>query len=391
MVDSMGLNVEFSNGDDLFPNKRVKNDPKQVQIFEIIDPNDLTSQEKEEKERERQRKILKRRADNFTNGVDIYKNFQYVDIDLMISCYDNWNYFKKPNKEQLITLISSVETLGILTPLVLVKEKHRTDYMVICGHSRLTALKNLYANGKNIRYKYAPCYVLDFDEVDEYFLRAMIIDSNLSYRCMDQTVLMKAIIERYTILKRTKTHRSEINIAQALADEFLVSRSTVYNYLCLKKLCEEAMVLLLEKRINLQAGRYLARVNHEMQVAILENFGIENINTIHQIKFLTNKDNMKLPELLKKIETAKDLVPFKTTVKITVARHLVDKFFEFAASLNKYAIFNFQGVFRTKDSRKYCNIAYDEEDIKFYLEKNMINMKNFNIVNARNIEQLQRC
>jgi len=202
---------------------------------------------------------------------------------------------------------------------------------------------------------------------------------------------VKAIIERYTILKRTKTHRSEINIAQALADEFLVSRSTVYNYLCLKKLCEEAMVLLLEKRINLQAGRYLARVNHEMQVAILENFGIENINTIHQIKFLTNQDNMKLPELLKKIETAKDLVPFKTTIKITVARHLVDKFFEFAADLNKYAIFNFQGVFRTKDSRKYCNIAYDEEDIKFYLEKNMINMKNFNIVNARNIEQLQRC
>ena len=298
MVDSMGLNVEFSTGEDLFPNKRVKNDPKQVQIQEIVDPNDPPSLEKEEKARDKERNILKRRVNNFTYGVDIYKNFQYVDIDLITPCPPNWNYFKKPNTEQLITLIASVETLGILCPLILYKEKHLNDYTVICGQSRLTALKNLFANTQDVRYKKAPCYIVDFDDIDEYYIRAMILDSNLSYRSMDQTVLMKAIIERYTILKRTKTYRSEINVAQALSEEFLISRSTVYNYLCLKKLCEEAMVLLLEKRINLQAGRYLARVNHEVQVMILENFGIENINTIHMIKFLTSKDNIKLPELL---------------------------------------------------------------------------------------------
>ncbi|MCL2321574.1 MAG: ParB/RepB/Spo0J family partition protein, partial [Oscillospiraceae bacterium] len=370
--------------------KRVKNDPKQVQIQEIIAPNDPTPLEKEEMERKKQANILKRRASNFTYGVDIYKNFQYVDIDLITPCPPNWNYFKKPNKEQLITLISSVESVGVLCPLILYKQKNHDDYTVICGHSRLAALKNLFENTQDIRYKKAPCYVLDYDEIDEYYIRAMIIDSNLSYRSMDKTVLMKAIIERYTILKRTKTYRSEINLAQALADEFLVSRSTVYNYLCLKKLCEEAMVLLLEKRINLQAARYLARVNHEVQVMILENFGIENINTIHRIKLLTMKDNIELPELLKLIEKAKELVPFKTTIKVTVVRHLVNKFFELAADLNKYAITNYQGVFHTNNSKRYCNIAYNEEEIKYYLEKDMINLENLNIVNARNIEELHR-
>jgi hypothetical protein len=272
-----------------------------------------------------------------------------------------------------------------------VKEKLRDDYMVICGESRLTALKNLYANTQDEKYKLAPCYVLDFDEVDEYFIRAMILDTNLSYRGMDQTILLKVIIERYEILKRTKAYRSEMNIAQALAEEFLISRSTVYNYLCLKKLCEEAMLLLLEKRIKLQAARYLARINHDVQIMILEHFGIENINTIHMIKYLTNKDNVKLPELLKRIETAKSLVPFKTTVKVTIARHLVNKFFEFAADFNRYAIINYQGVFQTKNSKKYCNIAYNEEEIKFYLENGTIHKKHFNTVNARNIEELQRC
>ncbi|MCL2321463.1 MAG: hypothetical protein FWC47_05065 [Oscillospiraceae bacterium] len=84
------------------------------------------------------------------------------------------------------------------------------------------------------------------------------------------------------------------------------------------------------------------------------------------------------------------MVPFKTTIKVTVVRHLVDKFFEFAADFNKYAIINYQGVFKTKNSKKYCNIAYNEEEIKFYLEKGMINKDNFNIVNARNIEELHR-
>jgi len=391
-INSLGFNIESSYGEDLFPTARVKNDPIQITSYEIIDPiNDPSLEEREEKERERQEKILSRRAKNFVDGVDIYKNFQYVDIDLMIPCPANWNYFKKPNKEQLITLISSIETLGILTPLILVKEKLTEYYTVICGASRLTALRNLFSNNQNLKYKYAPCYVLDPDEVDEYFLRAMIIDSNYAYRSVDHTTLLKAIIERYTILKRTKTYRAEINLAQALADEFLIAKSTVYNYLCLEKLCEEAMALLLEKRINLQAARYLAKVNHDVQRMILENFGIENVNTIHMIKLLTCKDDVKLPELLSLIEAAKKLVPYKVNFKVTVVRHLVDKFFELAAGFKKYVILNFEHVFKTKNSDRYCKITFDEEQIKFYLEKNMINEKNLKMVRAKNREELQRC
>ncbi|MCL2323166.1 MAG: ParB N-terminal domain-containing protein, partial [Oscillospiraceae bacterium] len=166
-------NIEIFEGDDLFPTARVKTDPKKITVQEIIDPiNDPSSEEKEEMERKRLEKILLKRSKNFESGVDIYKNFQYVDIDLMLPCAPNWNYFKKPNQEELITLISSIETMGILSPLVLLKRNSTEYFTVICGQSRLTALKNLYANNKNLKYKYAPCYILDNAEVDEYFLRA---------------------------------------------------------------------------------------------------------------------------------------------------------------------------------------------------------------------------
>ena len=151
------------------------------------------------------------------------------------------------------------------------------------------------------------------------------------------------------------------------------------------------MALLLEKRINLQAARYLAKVNHDVQRMILENFGIENVNTIHMIKLLTCKDDVKLPELLSLIEAAKKLVPYKVNFKVTVVRHLVDKFFELAAGFKKYVILNFEHVFKTKNSDRYCKITFDEEQIKFYLEKNMINEKNLKMVRAKNREELQRC
>ncbi len=383
-LKSIGL--EFTDGDDLLPKARVKNDPKQVRTYDIPFPLSLEEQEKRRKNEE---KILLKRASNFTNGINIYENFQYVDIDLMIPCAPNWA-FNKPNQEQLITLISSIETMGVLSPFILVKDKRSTDYTIVCGHSRHVALKNLYANTQDNKYKFAPCFVLDYDEVDEYFVRALIIDSNLSYRTMDQTILMRALFERYEILKRTKSFRSESDIGRALADEFLISRSTVFNYLCLKKLREEVMVLLLEKRITLQAARYLARVNHDVQLMILENFGIENINIKHRIKYLTSKDNVKLPELLKRIEVANGLVPHKTTVNVTVAKHLVPKLFDVLGEFKDYSVINYQYVFNTKNANKYCNIVYDEEHVKFYLEKEILNKKAVDLVNVKNQEELSK-
>jgi hypothetical protein len=151
-------------GDFLFPTARVKNDPVKEAVERFVIPCTL---EEEDRRRQREEMIQNRRFKNFTVGVDLFKNFQRVDIDEMNYVHESWNYFDKPNKNELLSLISSIESIGIVNPLILVREINNA-YTIISGKSRVIALKNLYNNIKDEKYKFAPAFVLDWEDVDEY-------------------------------------------------------------------------------------------------------------------------------------------------------------------------------------------------------------------------------
>ena len=378
-------NVDSYVGDFLLPTARIKNDTVKETVETVTFPS---SKEVEDKRRQREEMILKRRVKNFSEGVDLFKNFQKVNIDEMNYVHYSWNYFDSPNKYELLTLISSIESIGIVNPLILLREENNT-YTIISGKSRVIALRNLFNNTKNSAYKLAPAFVLDHSEVDEYFLRSLIIDSNWSYRTLSKGVLITAAIERFELYKRTKAFRSDTKIVEAISEEFMVSKNTIFNYLALRKLREEVMVLVLENRIKLEAAKYLSRVNHDMQIMILENFGIEHINELHRVKYLTSQDNLMLPQLLKKIEVAKDLVPWKTRVTMVVNKYVLPKCLEMVGEFKKFAITNFENTFKTKNCDKYCKVAVNYEDMKFYLEKGIIDQSLLDLVLVKNSEELK--
>jgi hypothetical protein len=281
-----------------------------------------------------------------------------------------------------------VEQVGIIQPIILLHDNDADEiYEILVGHSRYLALKALYENTNDEKYRYVPAFILSREEVGEYFARTLILDSNFSYRNIDQTVLIKALIERYTLLKKTKKYRSEINIAEALADEFLMSRSTVFNYLCLRKLCEEVMVLLLEKRIKLQSARYLARINHETQKMILNKYGIEKINIIHRIKFLTGSEVKSEEQMEKKIEIANTLVPFTTNITVTLNKDLVNDYMKLNADFNEQAMKNYEGKFQRNNSDYYFKVKYDADHMKYYMEQDYVDSKVLGRVSAKTIKK----
>jgi len=381
-----GSNVDSMLGDLLLPTCRIKNDPVKESIQEIILPCTI---EEEERRRVREEMLLKARAKNFSEGVDLFKRFEKVNIDEMNNVHYSWNYFDAPNKYELLSLISSIESIGLINPLILVKEMNNT-YTIISGKSRVLALKNLFNNTKDLRYKVAPAFILNHDEVDQYFLRALIIDSNFSYRSLSKGVLITTAIERFELYKKIKQFRSDTKIVEAIADEFMISKNTVFNYLSLRKLREEVMVLVLENRIKLEAAKCLARVNHDMQIMILENFGIDHVNELYRIKYLTKQDNLTLPQLLSRIKTAKELVPWKTKVILIVNKYVAPKCLEMVADFKKYAITSFESTFKTKNCDKYCKVSVNYEDMKYYLEKEIISKSLLDSVLVKNREELLR-
>ena len=305
-------------------------------------------------------------------------------------CAGNWAYFNPPNDAQFVSLTNSIEQLGVLQPIILLHNNDEDEmYEILVGHSRYLALKALYTHSHDDKFRFIPAYILSRQEVGEYFIRSMILDSNFSYRTIDQTVLIKALIERFELLKKSKVFRSDLNVAEALANEFLMSRSTVFNYLCLKKLCDEVMVLLLEKRIKLQSARYLARVNHQTQRMILEKYGIEQINILHRVKFLTKGNCDTEEQMEKKIVIANDLVPFTTNLTITINKDLLGDYMKLNADFNVNAMINYESKFQRNNSDYYFKVKFSNEDMKCYLEKDYVDAKTLGRVKAKNFAELK--
>jgi hypothetical protein len=161
----LGDKVTITVGDDLLPHHRLKND-KPKTIDEVLDfgPASLEVEERARKDVEEK---FKRRAITFTQGIDLFKDFRYVDIDKIERSNSGWDYFDKPTDFQLLDLVSSIESIGILTPLI-VKTRDNERFIIISGNSRFSALKTIYKYKKEDIYKNIPCFVIE-GEVDEYF------------------------------------------------------------------------------------------------------------------------------------------------------------------------------------------------------------------------------
>ncbi len=373
-------------GDDLLPHHRLKN-TSITTTYEVLNLRvSSLSLEEQENSRKVKEKVMKKRVDTFSNGIDLFKRFEYIDMNNLQKSDTGWSYFDKPKELELLNLISSIESIGILSPLV-VKIRENGKYEIISGNSRFLALKNIYEQKREERFKYAPCFILDAD-IDEYFERSLIIDSNLNYRTMSQEVYIKAILEKYEILKRTKLYRNDINIAETISKEFSISQATVFNYLTLNRLCKEAITLVYEKKLKLKSARKLSKLSHENQLYILENVSLEDINATYKLKVLTRNGSASLNEIKNKIEFIKDFVPFNTSINIELNKEVLEKFFGVIFDFKDYIHTNFSNKYNEKRLKSMVKVKLDEEHMKFYVKHNFLNKEIIEKVCSRELSEV---
>ncbi|MCL2320794.1 MAG: ParB/RepB/Spo0J family partition protein [Oscillospiraceae bacterium] len=378
--------AEATFGEDLTPSCYVCNDPRKPKLETFSFPQ---TEEQLEEDRLYELKIQKKRFNNFSEGVNIMENVQKIDIALLEDAPSNWAYFPLPNEAQLISLMNSIETIGLINPIIVLSHPNYRKYTVLEGKSRVTALKNLYKRNPLDKYKYPVCFVLDSEKVDEYYLRTMILDLNFRYRTIPQDVFIRMILDRHALLKKSKKFKKESNIALQLAEEFMMSTSSIYNYLVLGNLSEEIKTLLFEKRINLQVARLFAKVNHDVQRMILENIDFKDINCFHKVKFIIgNGDGKNTLESIKElIDKSKDLVPEKISFNVTINKRLLSKTCETLIDLKKYACMNFSSMIGDNANR-FCNISFDQNIMNYYIDQNLIDENVVNRLTAKKLQEI---
>lgn len=176
--------------------------------------------------------------------------------------------FKVKDDDEMNTLIESIQTQGVLSPLIVRPIENTDEYEVISGHRRLHA-----AQKAGITEAPALIYALDRDSA-----AIAVVDSNLhrehilpSEKAFAYKLKMEALSHQG---KRTDLTLSQLATKLDTATEIGncsgESRDTVYRYIRLTYLIPELLDLMDEGKIALMVGEALSYLGDEGQYAVLE-------------------------------------------------------------------------------------------------------------------------
>ncbi len=176
--------------------------------------------------------------------------------------------FKVKDDAEMNTLIESIQTQGVLSPLIVRPIENTDEYEVISGHRRLHA-----AQKAGITEVPALIYALDRDAA-----AIAVVDSNLhrehilpSEKAFAYKLKMEALSHQG---KRTDLTLSQLATKLDTATEIGncsgESRDTVYRYIRLTHLIPELLDLMDEGKIALMVGEALSYLGDKEQYAVLE-------------------------------------------------------------------------------------------------------------------------
>ena len=172
--------------------------------------------------------------------------------------------FKVRDDEEMNTLIESVQTQGILSPLIVRPIENTDEYEVISGHRRLHA-----AQKAGITEVPALIYALDRDAV-----AIAVVDSNLHR----EHILPSEKAFAYKLKRDAMAHQGRTSpqlgekclTVEKIGAETGDSKNQVLRYIRLTHLIPELLDLMDEGKIALMVGEALSYLGDKEQYAVLE-------------------------------------------------------------------------------------------------------------------------
>lgn len=182
--------------------------------------------------------------------------------------------FKVRDDEEMNTLIESVQTQGVLSPLIVRPIENTEEYEVISGHRRLHA-----ARKAGITEVPALIYALDRDAA-----AIAVVDSNLHREHILPSEKAFAYRMKLEAMSR-QGHRSDLTsdqlgrkleTAEIIAQQSDDSKSQVRRYIRLTYLIPEFLEKMDQNKIALSVGVELSFLDEQNQRAVLEQCAIND-------------------------------------------------------------------------------------------------------------------
>ena len=199
---------------------------------------------------------------------------QLIAIEQLKPAPDEWNFFGQPEPDQYYLVLSSIYQYG-LWHAITVWEQEDGSYMILGGHTRHLAYRELLELTGDEKYKTIPCKVYKHDKISEATARRIIILSNVAQRAQENTTARIRCFAEMTRLEKQEPFYSndigKVDIATSVAKIFGVSRSTVFFYRRLEKLIQPLLDAFDQRVVTAKVTETLCDIPQELQQYIYDN------------------------------------------------------------------------------------------------------------------------
>ena len=228
--------------------------------------------------------------------------------------------FKVKDDEEMNTLIESIQTQGILSPLIVRPIENTDEYEVVSGHRRLHA-----ARKAGITEVPALIYALDRDAA-----AIAVVDSNLHREHILPSEKAFAYRMKLEAMSR-QGHRSDLTsdqvgrkleTAEIIAQQSDDSKSQVRRYIRLTYLIPEFLEKMDEGEIALSVGVELSFLDEQNQRAVLEQCAINDCTPSYSQAWRMHKADREetLTTAVIQAIMSEEKANQRETVKVPIAR-----------------------------------------------------------------------
>ena len=228
--------------------------------------------------------------------------------------------FKVKDDEEMNTLIESIQTQGVLSPLIVRPIENTDEYEVISGHRRLHA-----AQKAGITEIPALIYALDRDAA-----AIAVVDSNLhrehilpSEKAFAYKLKMEALSHQGKRTDLTSTQPvAKLRTADVVGEALNESRETVRRYIRLTYLIQEFLEKMDNNEIALSVGVELSFLDEQSQRDVLEQCAINDCTPSYSQAWRMHKADREgtLTKAIIQTIMSEEKANQKETVKVPISR-----------------------------------------------------------------------
>lgn len=194
---------------------------------------------------------------------------ELIPRNKLVPAPNEWNFFGRPSADQYALIFQSIYKYGLWHPITAWEQEDGT-YMILGGHTRDLVYDELYQMTNDEKYLSIPCKIYKHDQISECTARRIIILTNIAQRAQENPgIRIRCYCEMAKLEKMETFYGSGIDVNEAVAKLFGVSRSTVSFYRKLENLIDPFVDMLSNREISRRAATILSDLPESLQKYIL--------------------------------------------------------------------------------------------------------------------------